>query len=95
MQALRQLLFRLRAAQPGRIEHDVIERQIVREEQEIKSATAEAVAIEHGTEEINHRMAKAMADGKVTIEEARDVCRALIGVSVTAHHHTQHLESLR
>lgn len=96
MRMLRAWLFRERAVRgPGAIELDVVERQISREEQAVGAAAGEAAGIEHNLDTAKQNLRSALADGVITIDEARTLARSLVRTSVRAHQHTQKLEALR
>jgi hypothetical protein len=99
MRVLRQLLFRLRAfSGPGAIELDVMDRQISREEDSVQRCTEEAGDIERSLERSRRLLRSALTDprspGIVDAREARALARSLMGTSVTAATHRQHLEGL-
>lgn len=99
MRMLRAWLFRERAVRPtGSIELDVVERQVTREEVAVRAATGEAVTIEQRLQRVRIAVHAGLTDkktpGVLDGEETRRIARELIGVTVQAHHHTQHLEAL-
>lgn len=96
MRMLRAWLFRERAIRgPSAIELDVVDRQVTREEKSVQAAAAEAEDIESKLQHVRAELAADMASaGAVDSREARRLAADLIGVSVTAHNHTQSLDAL-
>lgn len=97
MRMLRALLVQLRMAD-ARLEYDVIDRQVTREEQGIRNACAES-------RDVNGRIARARAaihaalvDTKtpnvIDAEEARVIRRELTGAGIVARHHVNTLEAM-
>lgn len=96
MRILRAWLFRERAVRgPAAIELDVVDRQISREEQSVKSAARETAAIERRLDKAKDNLRRSIAGREIDLHEARKLARTIVRTSVAAHHHTTQLEALR
>lgn len=96
MRVIRRWLFGERALRgPAAIELDVLDRQVTREENALRHATAEAETLTGQLAGTRTELASALAnDGIVDAQEAASLARHLMDTSIAANAHRQTLEAL-